>query len=62
MAGQKLRITLVRSTIGCKPTHRRTIEALGLRKMNAVVEKTATPSVLGMVRSVSYLLDVEEIT
>ena len=62
MAGQKLRITLVRSPIGCKPTHRATVKALGLRKMHAVVEKAATPSILGMVRSVSYLLDVEEIT
>jgi len=57
----KLRIRLVRSTIGCKPNHRRTVKALGLRRMNAVVEKEATPAVVGMVRTVSYLLDVKEI-
>ena len=61
MAAQRLRITLVRSPIGCKPVHRKTVKALGLRKLNAVVEQTATPSILGMVRAISYLLDVEEI-
>jgi len=57
----KLRIRLVKSPIGCKPNHRRTVRALGLRRMNAVVEKEATPAVVGMVRTVSYLLDVKEI-
>ncbi|MCX7032195.1 MAG: 50S ribosomal protein L30 [Spirochaetes bacterium] len=57
----KLQIKLVKSTIGCKPNHRRTVKALGLRRINAVVEKEATPAVLGMVRTVSYLLDVKEI-
>ncbi|MGA2642408.1 MAG: 50S ribosomal protein L30 [Spirochaetia bacterium] len=60
-AGKKLRIRLVRSTISCVPAHRATVKALGLRKLNAVVEHNATPSILGMVRAVSYLLDVEEI-
>jgi large subunit ribosomal protein L30 len=60
MAEKKLRITLVRSPISCVPVHRATVKALGLRKLNAVVEHTATPSILGMVRAVSYLLDVEE--
>ena len=57
----KLRIQLVKSPIGCKPNHRRTVKALGLRRMNAVVEKVATPAVVGMVETVSYLLDVKEI-
>lgn len=57
----KLRIRLVKSPIGCKPNHRRTVKALGLRRLNAVVEKEATPAVVGMVRTVSYLLDVKEI-
>ena len=48
----KLQIRLVKSPIGCKPNHRRTVKALGLRRMNAVV---------GMVKTVSYLLDVKEI-
>ncbi len=58
---KKLRIKLVRSTIACVPAHRATVKALGLRRLNAVVEHTATPSILGMVKAVSYLLDVEEL-
>lgn len=61
MAAHRIRITLVRSPISCAPSHRRTVQALGLRRLNAVVEKTATPPILGMVRAVSYLLRVEEI-
>ena len=61
-AGKKLRITLVGSPISCVPAHRATVKALGLRKMNAVVEHAASPAILGMVRAVSYLLDVEEIS
>jgi large subunit ribosomal protein L30 len=60
MAGKTIKITLVRSPISCVPAHRATVKALGLRKLNAVVEHEATPSILGMVKTVSYLLDVEE--
>ncbi|MGA2977265.1 MAG: 50S ribosomal protein L30 [Spirochaetia bacterium] len=60
MAGKTLKIKLVRSTISCVPAHRATVKALGLRKLNAVVEHAATPAILGMVRAVSYLLEVEE--
>jgi len=58
---KKLRIKLVKSTIACIPAHRATVKALGLRRLNAVVEHAATPSILGMVKAVSYLLDVEEL-
>ena len=61
-SAKKLRIKLVRSTIACVPAHRATVKALGLRKLNAVVEHAATPAILGMVNAVSYLLDVEEIS
>jgi large subunit ribosomal protein L30 len=61
MAAKKLRITLVKSPIACVPNHRATVKALGLRRMNMVVEHAATPPILGMVKMVSYLLDVEEI-
>lgn len=60
MAANVLRITLVRSTIGCLPAQRKTVKALGLRRIGAVVEKAATPAVVGMVRAVSHLLKVEE--
>jgi large subunit ribosomal protein L30 len=55
-----VKIKLVKSPIGRKPKHRATVEALGLRKMNQVVEKEFTPMIKGMVNSVSYLLEVEE--
>jgi large subunit ribosomal protein L30 len=58
---KKIQITLIRSTIGRKPEHRRTVRALGLRKINQTVEKEVNPGILGMVRSVSFLLDVKEI-
>lgn len=57
----KLRITLVRSPIARKPAHRRTVEALGLRKMNQSVEIASSDAVLGMIRAVSYMLKVEEV-
>ncbi len=60
MADKKLKIRLIKSPISCKPEHRLTVKALGLRKIGSEVEKTATPAVLGMVNTVSYLLDVEE--
>lgn len=60
MAGA-LRITLVHSPIGCVPKHRRTVRALGLRKMHHTVEQKDTPVVRGMVRAVSHLVQVEEI-
>jgi large subunit ribosomal protein L30 len=57
----KLRIKLVKSTIGRKPKHRATIQALGLRKLNQVVEKEDNPQMRGMIHQVGYLLQVEEI-
>ena len=57
-----IRIELVRSPIGRKPSQRRTVEALGLRKLNRAVELVATPSVLGMVNKVSHLVDVKELS
>jgi ribosomal protein L30 len=55
-----LRIRLVRSPIGAKPKLRRTVTALGLRRISSTVELEATPAVLGMIRAVSHLLAVEE--
>ena len=55
-----IKIKLVRSTIGRSPEQRRTVKALGLRKINSIVEKEATPQILGMVKAVSHLVEVEE--
>ena len=57
----KIKVKLVKSVIGRKPEQRGTIRALGLKKTNSVVEKDATPEILGMVNSVSHLVEVEEI-
>jgi len=53
---KKIRVQLVKSTIGRKPEQRKTVKALGLKKINSVVEKDATPSILGMVESISHLV------
>ncbi len=58
---KKIRVKLVRSTIGRKPEQRKTAKALGLGKLNSVVEKDVNPAVLGMVESISHLVEVEEI-
>lgn len=57
----KLKITQVRSRIGSTVRQKRTLDALGLRKINAQVEKEATPDIQGMVRKVNHLVKVEEI-
>lgn len=57
----KLEITLVKSTIGTKPKHRKTIEALGLRKIRQTVEKPDNPQTRGMIHQVRHLIDVKEI-
>lgn len=56
----KLKVTLVKSPIGCVPKHRRTVEALGLKKVNKTVELPDNAAVRGMVNQVSYLAKVEE--
>ena len=58
---KKLQVKLIRSPLGCKPNQRKTVTALGLRRMNQVVELDATPPLVGMVRTVSHLLEVKEI-
>jgi large subunit ribosomal protein L30 len=55
-----LKITLVKSPIGAKPKHKKTIEALGLRKMHMTVEQPDNPSTRGMVQQVRHLVKVEE--
>ena len=57
----KLKITLVKSTIGSIPKHKKTVEALGLRKLNKTVEMPDNPGVRGMIFQVQHLLKVEEI-
>ena len=58
---KKIRIRLIRSTIGSLPRQRATVRALGLRKIGSVSEQEASPAVLGMVKVVSHLVTVEEV-
>jgi len=61
MADKKLKVTLVRSTIGAVPKNRKTVEALGLRKLNKTVELPDNAAVQGMLRMVAPYVKVEEI-
>ena len=56
-----LRITQVKSKIGYKPKAKATLSALGLRKMQQVVEHQDSPQIRGMINNISYLLKVEEL-
>ena len=61
MAEKKLKITLVKSSIGAVPKNKKTVEALGLRKLNKTVEMPDNEAVRGMIRQVRHLVKVEEI-
>ena len=58
---KKYRITQVRSSIKRPENQKRTLEALGLRKLNQTREVEGSPQVLGMIEKVKHLLAVEEI-
>jgi large subunit ribosomal protein L30 len=58
---KKIRIRLIKSVIGSLPKQRATVRSLGLRKIGSVNELEANPAVLGMVRTVSHLVSVEEV-
>ena len=55
-----LKITLVKSTIGAVPKHKKTIEALGLSKMHKTVELPDNAATIGMIKQVQHLVKVEE--
>jgi large subunit ribosomal protein L30 len=57
---KKIKIKQVKSKIGSTKRQKLTLEALGLRKMNAVVEHGATAQILGMVKKVDHLVTVEK--
>ena len=56
-----LKVTLVKSTIGAVPKHKKTVEALGLKKLHKTVEMPDNGAVRGMIQSVRHLVKVEEI-
>jgi large subunit ribosomal protein L30 len=57
----KLKVTLVKSPIGAVPKHKKTVEALGLKKLNKTVELPDNEAVRGMIWHVKHLVKVEEI-
>ena len=56
----KIRIKQIRSSIGKKPNQRATLKALGLKGINDVVEKEDNPSLRGMIKIVSHLVECKE--
>ncbi|MCM1321508.1 MAG: 50S ribosomal protein L30 [Bacteroides sp.] len=58
---KRVKVTLIKSTIGQKPAKRATVRSLGLRKINSTAEHDASSSILGMIAAVSHLVKVEEI-
>ncbi|AWI75813.1 MAG: 50S ribosomal protein L30 [Betaproteobacteria bacterium HGW-Betaproteobacteria-13] len=59
MTDKKIKVTLVKSVIGTKQSHRATVRGLGLRRLNHCVELIDTPEVRGMINKVSYLVKYE---
>jgi len=56
MAEKRIKVTLVKSPIGCKQAHRATVRGLGLSRLNQTVEILDTPQARGMIQRVSYLV------
>lgn len=61
MAEKKLKITLVKSPIGAVPKNKKTVEAMGLHKINHSVEMPDNAATRGMIQRVRHLVKVEEI-
>ena len=59
--GGRVRVTLVRSMNGRLKRHQACVRGLGLRRMHHTVEVEDSPCTRGMIRKVSYLLEVEEV-
>lgn len=57
----QIKVTQTKSIIGRRADHRRTIRALGLRKMNHSVIHDDSPQIRGMIHQVRYMVEVEEV-
>ncbi|WP_343128530.1 50S ribosomal protein L30 [Buchnera aphidicola (Kurisakia onigurumii)] len=57
-----IKITQKKSSIGRLPSHRSTLLGLGLRRINHFVIRNNTKSILGMVKKISYMITVEEVS
>ena len=61
MADKMLKITLVKSPIGAVPKHRKTIETMGLRKLNKTILLPDNAATRGQIQQIRHLVKVEEI-
>ena len=59
-AAKRLKVTLVKSTIGFNETQARTVEGMGLRRLRHTVELLDTPATRGMIHKVRHLVTVQE--
>jgi large subunit ribosomal protein L30 len=57
---KKIKVTLIKSTIGRLKNHKACVKGLGLRRIGHIVRVEDTPSVRGMINKVDYMLSVEE--
>ncbi len=57
---KELKITLLRSPVACRPKQRRTLRALGLNRIGRTVVHKNTPVLQGMIKTVSFMVKVEE--
>ncbi len=60
--GSRLRITQIKSAIHRQQNQKKTLEALGIKRMHHTVEHNDTPQIRGMIHKISHLLDVEELS
>ena len=61
MSEEKLKITLIKSKIGALPKQKKTLEALGLKKLNRYVFQKDNPAIWGMIKKVSHMVKVEKV-
>lgn len=61
MAEKKLKVTLVKSTIGAVPKHKATAESMGLRKLNKSIELPDNACTRGQIQQIRHLVKVEEV-
>jgi len=60
--GTRLKVTQIRSKIGAKQNQRETLRSLGLKRIHDVVVQEDRPEIRGMIKTVTHLVSVEEVT
>ncbi|HVE78546.1 MAG TPA: 50S ribosomal protein L30 [Gemmatimonadaceae bacterium] len=60
--GARLKVTQIRSKIGAKENQRETLRSLGLKRIHDVVVQEDRPEIRGMIKTVTHLVSVEEVT